>query len=88
MSNVKAVVTELPVENTKLVELECDILDTSVPECLNIIASVLPDAPSSSNMAFPVVSIFIPVALVVVIPPAKVAFPFDWLIVKTSLEVP
>jgi hypothetical protein len=72
---VKAVATELPVENTKSVEFECDILDTSVPECLNIIASVFPEAPSSSNTAFPVVSIVIPLALVVVIEPAKVAAP-------------
>ena len=72
---VKAVATELPVENTKSVEFECDILDTSVPECLNIIASVLPEAPSSSNKAFPVVSILIPLALVVVIEPEKVPSP-------------
>jgi len=43
---------------------------------------VLPDAPSSSNKAFPVVSIFIPVTLVVVIAPAKVASP------STSSPVP
>ena len=80
---VKAVATELPVENTKSVEFECDILDTSVPECLNIIASVFPEAPSSSNTAFPVVSIVIPLALVVVIEPAKVAF---WLSLNVSAK--